>query len=190
SREEFEVIARTFLAAFPHVTLWRNDFYPNRPVLGLVGAQRPLRVDLERVGARLAGLPAWGRDSLLAAPRAIGMLYVADLSSRPDAIPAGPVTRDDRPVLEFLAPRLTRTSARRRRPSSPTSAATWDGCARSRSGCASSCSRWSSGWARHQRPPEIADDAPPPAGAPRPRARRRLRRPRGAARPVRQHHGA
>ena len=111
SREEFEVIARTFLAAFPHVTLWRNDFYPNRPVLGLVGAQRPLRVDLERVGARLAGLPAWGRDSLLAAPRAIGMLYVADLSSRPDAIPAGPVTRDDRPVLEFLAPRLTRTSA-------------------------------------------------------------------------------
>ena len=111
SREEFEVIARTFLAAFPHVTLWRNDFYPNRPVLGLVGSQRPLRVDLERVGARLAGLPAWGRDSLLAAPRAIGMLYVADLSSRADALPAGPVTRDDRPVLEFLAPRLTRTSA-------------------------------------------------------------------------------
>jgi spermidine synthase len=111
SREEFEVIARTFLAAFPHVTLWRNDFYPNRPVLGLVGARRPLRIDLERLGARLAGLPAWGRDSLLAAPRALGMLYVADLGSRAGLLPAGPLTSDDRPLLEFLAPRLTRMGA-------------------------------------------------------------------------------
>ncbi|TMQ18246.1 MAG: hypothetical protein E6K82_20385, partial [Candidatus Rokuibacteriota bacterium] len=66
TQEEFEVVARTFLAVFPHVTLWRNDFYPNRPVLGLVGARQPLTLDLERVGRRMAALPAWGRDSLLA----------------------------------------------------------------------------------------------------------------------------
>ena len=65
TREEFEVIVRTFLAAFPHVTLWRNDFYPDRPVLGLMGAKEPHRLDLERVGTRLRGLPEWGRDSLL-----------------------------------------------------------------------------------------------------------------------------
>ena len=111
TREEFEVIARTFVVAFPHVTLWRNDFYPNRPVLGLVGARRPIRVDLELAGARLAGLPAWGRDSLLASPRALALLYVADLSVRPDVLGAGPINRDDRPLLEFLAPRLTRMSA-------------------------------------------------------------------------------
>src|SRR5207237_9657254 len=31
--------------------------------------------------------------------------------SRAGSLPAGPRTPDDRPVLEFLAPRLTRTSA-------------------------------------------------------------------------------
>ena len=111
TQEEFEVVARTFLAVFPHVTLWRNDFYPNRPVLGLVGARQPLTLDLERVGRRMAALPAWGRDSLLAAPRSLAMLYVGDLSLVPDALGRAPLNRDDRPVIEFLAPRLTRMSA-------------------------------------------------------------------------------
>ena len=111
TREEFEVVARTFLAVFPHVTLWRNDFYPNRPVLGLVGARQPLTLDLDRVGRRMAALPAWGRDSLLAAPRSLAMLYVGDLSLVPDALGRAPLNRDERPVIEFLAPRLTRMSA-------------------------------------------------------------------------------
>jgi len=111
TREEFEVIARTFLTAFPHTTLWRNDFYPNRPVLGLVGARQPIRVDLDGIGRRLAALPAWSRDSLLAAPRSIGLLYVGDLSAIPDLFARSPLNRDDRPVIEFIAPRLTRMSA-------------------------------------------------------------------------------
>ena len=111
TREEFEAIARTFLSVFPHVTLWRNDFYPNRPVLGLVGARQPLRLDLERVGQRLAALPEWSRDSLLAASRSIAMLYVADLSLAREAFRDAPVNDDDRPVIEFLAPRLTRMTA-------------------------------------------------------------------------------
>ena len=111
TREEFEVIARTFVAVFPHVTLWRNDFYPNRPVLGLVGASEPVRPDLETVGRRLSALPAWGRDSLLTAPRAIAMLYVGDLSRVADTFSHAPLNDDDRPVIEFLAPRLTRMNA-------------------------------------------------------------------------------
>ena len=111
TREEFEVIARTFLAVFPHTTLWRNDFYPNRPVLGLIGAREPLTLDLDRVGRRLAALPEWSRDSLLVAPRSVAIMYVADLSAGPDVIGPAPLNRDDRPVIEFLAPRLTRMGA-------------------------------------------------------------------------------
>jgi spermidine synthase len=111
TREEFEVIARTFLAAFPHVTLWRNDFYPNRPVLGLLGTRQPLRVDLDRIGQRLSVLPDWSRDSLLTAPVAIAMLYLGDLSLLPSLLPNGAINSDDHPVIEFLAPRLTRMSA-------------------------------------------------------------------------------
>jgi spermidine synthase len=111
TREEFEVIARTFLAVFPHTTLWRNDFYPNRPVLGVIGAKEPLVVDLDRAGRRLAALPEWSRDSFLTAPRSIAMLHVADLSDVPDIIGRAPLNLDDRPVIEFLAPRLTRMGA-------------------------------------------------------------------------------
>jgi spermidine synthase len=111
TREEFEVIARTFMTAFPHVTLWRNDFFPNRPVLGLVGTLQPLRVDLDPIGQRLARLPDWSRDSLLTAPLAIAMLYLGDLSLAHGLIPDGAVNRDERPVIEFLAPRLTRMGA-------------------------------------------------------------------------------
>ena len=111
TREEFEVIARTFLAAFPHVTLWRNDFYPDRPVLGLVGAADSMALDLDRIGRRLRELPDWGRDSLLAAPRAIAMLYLGDLSMASGLFAQAPLNRDDRPVIEFLAPRLTRMNA-------------------------------------------------------------------------------
>src|SRR4029077_2076072 len=99
TREEFEIIVRTFVTAFPHVTLWRNDFYPNRPVLGLIGGRQPVRVDLDDVGQRLGGLPDWSRDSLLTAPLAIAMLYLGDLSSPPGVIPNGPVNRDEQPVI-------------------------------------------------------------------------------------------
>src|SRR5262249_1517592 len=37
TREEFDLIARTFLTVFPVTTVWRADFYPNRPVVALVG---------------------------------------------------------------------------------------------------------------------------------------------------------
>jgi spermidine synthase len=110
TREEFEVIARTFLAAFPHVSLWRNDFYPDRPILGLVGAIGSTPLDLDRVGRRLRQLPGWSRDSLLGTPRAIAMLYLGDLSLVPDLFARAPLNRDDRPTIEFLAPRLTRMS--------------------------------------------------------------------------------
>ena len=80
-------------------------------MLGLVGAVQPVRPDLESVGQRLAALPAWSRDSLLAAPRAIAMLYVGDLSLVADALGQAPLNDDDRPVMEFLAPRMTRMNA-------------------------------------------------------------------------------
>lgn len=111
TREEFEVIAKTFLAVFPRVTLWRNDFYPDRPIVGLVGMEDAGSVDLDRIGARLRGLPEWARDSFLVTPRAIAMLYLGDLSLASALVAEAPLNRDGHPVIEFLAPRLTRMTA-------------------------------------------------------------------------------
>ncbi|HUI26503.1 MAG TPA: hypothetical protein VL403_10505, partial [Candidatus Kryptonia bacterium] len=111
THEEFDMIARTFLSVFPHVSLWRADFYPNRPVVGLVGQVDAQPIDLEQVSRRVDRMPDWARDSLLAAPRGFVMLYVGDLSATTDLFAGAPLNTDDRPRLEFLAPRLTRMNA-------------------------------------------------------------------------------
>ena len=111
TREEFALIARTFLTVFPVTTLWRADFYPDRPVIGLVGQLVPRPLDLRRVGDRLERLPAWSRDPLLATPRGLALLYAGDLGAATDLLPGETINTDDRPLLEFSAPRLTRINA-------------------------------------------------------------------------------
>jgi hypothetical protein len=80
TREEFDMIARTFLAVFPHTSLWRDDFYPDRPVVALAGRLEPETIDLDRVAERLAALPAWARDPLLVEPRGLAMLHAGELA--------------------------------------------------------------------------------------------------------------
>ena len=111
TREEFDTIAHTFLAVFPEATLWRADFYPNRPVVGLIGRLAPVALDLESVQHRMDALPAWGRDALLGTPRGLAMLYAGDLSAAADLFATAPLNTDERPQIEFTAPRLTRVSA-------------------------------------------------------------------------------
>jgi spermidine synthase len=111
TRNEFDMITRTFMSVFPQVSLWRGDFYPNRPVVGLVGRFGAPAVDLTRVGERLAQLPAWSRDSLLSAPRGLAMLSAGPLTPVADLFKAAALNTDDRPLLEFTAPRLTRINA-------------------------------------------------------------------------------
>jgi spermidine synthase len=111
TREEFDIIVRTLLSVFPQVSLWRDDFYPNRPIVGLVGQFTPRPLDLGRLGDRLRRLPEWSRDSLFASPQGLIMLYAGDLGVVADLFAAAPLNSDDRPLIEFLAPRLTRISA-------------------------------------------------------------------------------
>jgi spermidine synthase len=111
TREEFDVIARTFLAVFPQASLWRADFYPDRAVVGLIGQRSPHSVDVEQTSRRLDRLPVWGRDPLLAAPRGLVMLYAGNLAAAADLFSGVPLNTDDRPLIEFTAPRLTRINA-------------------------------------------------------------------------------
>jgi spermidine synthase len=111
TREDFVVIARTFLDVFADAQLWRADFYPDRPVIGLVGRMVPGPVDLDAAHARVARLPRWARDPLLAAADGLAMLYAGDLHATDRLFDGAPINRDDRPVLEFLAPRMTRMTA-------------------------------------------------------------------------------
>ncbi|MBI3800832.1 MAG: fused MFS/spermidine synthase [Deltaproteobacteria bacterium] len=111
TREEFDIIVHTFLTVFPQVSLWRDDFYPDRPVVGLVGQLTPRALDLTRIRERLLHLPDWSTDPLLSSPRGLIMLYAGNLTAAADLFAAAPSNTDDRPLIEFLAPRLTRVTA-------------------------------------------------------------------------------
>jgi spermidine synthase len=108
AREEFDVVARTFLEVFPQATLWRAEFYPERPAVGLVGQMTPRPVDLTVLEARLARLPAWVQDPLFASPDGVVLLYAGDLTAAAGLFAGAPLNTDDHPVIEFRAPRHAR----------------------------------------------------------------------------------
>ena len=108
TREEFDIIVRTFLSVFPQVSLWRDDFYADLPVVGLVGQFTPKRLDLTQIHERTLQLPDWAKDPLFSTRQGFAMLSVGNLSAIPDVFASAPINTYDRPLIEFLAPRLTR----------------------------------------------------------------------------------
>ena len=111
TRQEFDIIVRTFLAVFPQVSLWRNDFYAELPVVGLIGQFTPRPFDLRQMRGRVLRLPDWAKDPVLSTPRGLLMLYAGNLRAVADLFVSSPLNTDDRPLIEFLAPRLTRVAA-------------------------------------------------------------------------------
>ena len=104
SRREFDLVARTMLAVFDQVTLWRGTFSPETPFAAFVGAAEPTRLDptvIERNGRHLSG----GAPLPDAAALAVTLpFYAGNLSAAGGLIPPGPVNTDDRPLVEYLAP--------------------------------------------------------------------------------------
>jgi spermidine synthase len=105
-REEFALVAATFLEVFPEATLWRGDFFGARPRAALIGinGEPP---DPATVGARLRDLAAGGvEDRWVTDPRAFWMLYVGPLAGLAPGLDGLAPNTDDRPRFEFLAGRL------------------------------------------------------------------------------------
>jgi spermidine synthase len=111
TREEFDIIVRTFLSVFPQVSLWRDDFYSELPVVGLVGQLAPKPLDLTRIHERALYLPDWSKDPLFSTPRGLLMLYAGRLSAVPDLFGSTPLNTDNNPLIEFLAPKSTRVNS-------------------------------------------------------------------------------
>ena len=104
SRSEFEVVARTMLAVFEQVTVWRGSFAAERPVLALIGAAGPTTLDPDVIdwnGQYLSG----GRQLPASTSLAVSLpFYAGNLSAADGLIPPGPINTDDRPLVEYLTP--------------------------------------------------------------------------------------
>jgi len=64
-----------------------------------------------RVRGALLRLPDWSRDAQFATLQGLVMLYAGDLTAVADLFAGALLNTDDRPLIEFLAPRLTRVTA-------------------------------------------------------------------------------
>jgi spermidine synthase len=98
SQAEFAMIARSMLAVFPQVTLWRGDFSTRKPIIGLLGQTRrsPLSPDVLMFSMEAASEKEQ-RVPMLAH-------YIGNLDRLRDRFDAYPLNRDDRPVIEYWAP--------------------------------------------------------------------------------------
>jgi len=94
---QYKLIARTFLAAFPHTTVWVNGTL-------LVGTRQPLRLPLARYRERLAD-PVFGGALGRAGIAGFGglvRLYTAGPEEFRRFVGEGPILTDDRPLVEFF----------------------------------------------------------------------------------------
>ena len=107
SRREFDIIAATFLSVFDNVTLWRGVFNPDRTTLALIAFADDRPIDLENVEQRLGDLRVADPfpDSFLGSLTGFMLLYAGDLSSQAPKLSTVPLNSDDRPRIEWLAPR-------------------------------------------------------------------------------------
>jgi spermidine synthase len=110
SRREFDIVARTLLAVFPEVTLWRGDFSSANSLMALVCRTEPGSLDPEAVLDRI-----WEvedpclllRDASQGPPRTLSpflLAYCGNLGEAPLLVGTGPICTDDRPLIEYLAP--------------------------------------------------------------------------------------
>lgn len=98
---ELELIADSFAAVFPDVSLWWGHLDARRPIIALVGSDGPVTADPAAVDARLRRL--WQRalvDEEIRAAREVFGLYLGRWRPRrPDRL-----NTDEHPRVEFLAP--------------------------------------------------------------------------------------
>jgi spermidine synthase len=106
SREEFDILARTVLSVFPHVTVWRGEFVPQWPTLGFLCSLEEQRLEpaqVRRNVARVVPEPPPGR---IGEGRFLPYLqYAGNLGAARALFARARIDTDDRPILEYLAPK-------------------------------------------------------------------------------------
>lgn len=105
SEVETRILLRTFLSAFPTALVWRGDFSPDRPAIGLIGVREPFHLDPLEVRKRLSGMRPDPMNPQLADPAGLWMNFVGVLEAG-DLDPGETrIHREDHPWIELLGPR-------------------------------------------------------------------------------------
>ncbi|MDA1138048.1 MAG: fused MFS/spermidine synthase [Planctomycetota bacterium] len=116
TENEFGIVARTMLAVFEQVTLWRHNFQPGAEIIALFGHRdaSPLPASIIDSSAEKRA-SVTGRSYLdlhhLMLPlneQTILLFYCGNLTAAADLFARYPINTDDRPIIEYTTPRTLR----------------------------------------------------------------------------------
>ena len=113
TEKEFSIIARTMLEVFGQVSLWRDNFQPGDEVVAIAGHKdnTPLPAcDIDCTADKLMAVA--GKDyrdmknlSLPFNSQTVLYFYCGNLTAAREMFAQYPVNTDDKPVIEYIAPR-------------------------------------------------------------------------------------
>lgn len=103
---EFGVIAKTMKQVFPVVTVWRGDFYADKPIMALVGHQSISRLAEQDLFVQSSMKILKDYEKTEQVP--LLSHYVGQIHLDLPFIAGLPTNTDDKPVIEYLAPRSHR----------------------------------------------------------------------------------
>jgi spermidine synthase len=100
--DDFEMIADSLRAVFPHVTIWWGRLDSVRPIVALVGSDNPISIVGQDLDARLESLTSTGQfnDSQLSSAKRLIELYAGDW---PQSV-GKRLNTDEHPWIEFQSP--------------------------------------------------------------------------------------
>ena len=116
---EFHVIARTMLEVFDQVSIWRCDFAPFDEVIGFVGHKggTPLAAcGIDDAKVKLNFAAGNGSQDIYSTlnPQTALVYYGGNITASEESFANYPVNTDDKPVIEYMAPRYYRGQGRGR----------------------------------------------------------------------------
>lgn len=112
---EFHVIGRTMLEVFDQVSLWRCDFALFDEVVAFVGHKKgaPLpHADVDDSQVKMDFLRSNGQASMYSTlnPQTALVYYCGNVTASKDLFMSYPINTDDKPVIEYMAPRQYRNA--------------------------------------------------------------------------------
>jgi len=116
TENEFSIIVRTMLEVFDQVSLWRNNFQPGEEVVALAGHRDPAPLPscaIDDTADKLAAVAGKDHRDLqqLLLPlnsQTILFFYCGNVTAAQEIFAEYPVNSDDRPLIEYMAPRTYR----------------------------------------------------------------------------------
>ncbi|MBB3108120.1 spermidine synthase [Paenibacillus phyllosphaerae] len=105
---DMKMIIRSFREEFPNTSLWYGMIGDSAPVLGVMGMNHPLAVDYGQLDSRMKQPVLHERlqEMNLSTPSLLLSHFIMGSESVDELVCGYPVNTDNKPIIEYTAPRL------------------------------------------------------------------------------------